>query len=63
MHLPLDSAVVRLQADSALVAAFAAAYPVSRTEAVSPRRVQTTLAAFVRSLVALGSQVRSRRGW
>ena len=55
MNLPLDAAVAKLQGDSALAEDFAEAYGVAPANAISPRRLQTTLAAFVRSLVATHS--------
>ena len=56
MGMPLERLVPRLRADSGLAAAFAAAYEVPRDDAVSARRVQTAVAAFVRSLVAVRSR-------
>ena len=56
MHLPLDAAAARLRGDSSMRAAFAAAYADARPDAISARRVQTALAAFVRSLVAVRSR-------
>ena len=56
MAMPLDRLVPRLRADSGLAAAFAAAYEVPRDDAVSARRVQTAVAAFVRSLVVVRSR-------
>lgn len=63
MNLPLDSATARLRADTALAARFGAVYGTAGAEAITPRRVQTTLAAFVRSLVADDSRFdRAMRG-
>ncbi|MEP6686948.1 MAG: cytochrome c peroxidase [Gemmatimonadales bacterium] len=56
MNLPLDSAAAKLRADHALVTRFAAVYGVAASHAITPRRLQTSLAAFVRSLVAVDSR-------
>ncbi len=56
MHLPVDSAAAFLRADQALAARFAAVYGGSPSAAITPRRIQLALAAFVRSLVALDSR-------
>jgi cytochrome c peroxidase len=56
MDSPLDRLVPRLHADSSLAGAFAAVYAMPRDEAISARRVQTAVAAFVRSLVAVRSR-------
>jgi cytochrome c peroxidase len=56
MNQPLDRAVAKLRGDTALAAQFASVYGVSRDQVISDRRVQTTLAAFVRSLVAVDSR-------
>jgi len=56
MNLPLGLAVAKLRRDTALAGQFASVYGGGRDEAISARRVQTTLAAFVRSLVAVDSR-------
>jgi cytochrome c peroxidase len=56
MNLPLDLAVAKLRRDTALSAEFAGAFGVRRDQAISDRRLQTTLAAFVRSLLAVNSR-------
>ena len=56
MNLPLEAAVAKLQGDRALAGEFSAVYGVPSANAVTPRRLQTTLAAFVRSLVATSSR-------
>ena len=56
MNLPLGSVVAKLRRDTAVASQFAAVYGGKRDEAISERRVQTTLAAFVRSLVAVDSR-------
>ena len=56
MNLPLGLAAAKLRRDPALADQFAAVYHVRRDQAISERRLQTTLAAFVRSLVAVDSR-------
>jgi cytochrome c peroxidase len=56
MNLPLDSVTAKLRTDRALAERFAAVYGGERAQAVTSRRVQTSIAAFVRSLVAVDSR-------
>ena len=56
MNLPLAAATARLAGDSALMRRFALTYGGGQRSAITPRRVQTALAAFVRSLTALDSR-------
>jgi cytochrome c peroxidase len=56
MNLPLDSVTSKLRADTVLAGKFAEVYGVGGSDAITARRVQTTLAAFVRSLIAVSSR-------
>jgi len=56
MGQPLDVTTAKLRRDTELADQFAVVYGVRRDTAISERRVQTTLAAFVRSLVAVDSR-------
>lgn len=56
LNQPLDVTVAKLRRDTMLAGRFASVYGVRRDQAISERRVQTTLAAFVRSLVAIDSR-------
>jgi cytochrome c peroxidase len=56
MNQPLDVTVAKLRRDTALAGRFVSVYGGRRDQAISGRRVQTTLAAFVRSLIAVDSR-------